>query len=237
MKGQDIQSELEAIYRISQAITSDMYLEDILKLIVNVTAEIFKSKICSILLYDEKEKVLKIRATQTMSNEYLKKPPLKVGEGIAGKVFETKKPIVVEDVRKEKEYKYRDIAKKEGLVSMLSIPMVVKNRSIGVLNVYTTYPYKFTQKEIEIISSIANQAAIVIENTELLVKTKILEEELESRKKIEKAKGILMKEEKLTEEEAYDKIRKFSMNKRISMKEVADAIILAHEIKKEENKK
>ncbi|MCM8833281.1 MAG: GAF and ANTAR domain-containing protein, partial [Candidatus Omnitrophica bacterium] len=93
-------------------------------------------------------------------------------------------------------------------------------------------PYKFTEKEIEIISSIANQAAIVIENTELLVKTKILEEELEARKKIEKAKGILMKEENLSEEQAYDKIRKYSMNKRISMKEVAEAIILTYEIKK-----
>ncbi|MCM8784877.1 MAG: GAF and ANTAR domain-containing protein [Candidatus Omnitrophica bacterium] len=233
MKKENINKEIEALYKISSAITSDMYLEDILKLIVNVTAEVFKSKICSIFLYDEKEKVLKIRATQAMSNEYLKKPPLKLGEGITGKVFEIKKPIIVEDVRKEKEYKYRDIAEKENLVSMLSVPMIVKNKAIGVLNVYTTYPYKFTEREIEIISSIANQAAIVIENTELLVRTKILEEELETRKKIEKAKGILMKEENLTEQQAYDKIRKFSMNKRISMKEVAEAIILTYEIKKE----
>ncbi|MCM8767571.1 MAG: GAF and ANTAR domain-containing protein [Candidatus Omnitrophica bacterium] len=232
MKKSNINKEIEALYKISSAITSDMYIEDILKLIVNVTAEVFKSKICSIFLYDEKEKVLKIRATQAMSEEYLKKPPLKIGEGITGKVFETKKPMIVEDVRKEKEYKFRDIAIKEGLVSMLSVPMIVKNKTIGVLNVYTTHPYKFTEKEIEIISSIANQAAIVIENTELLVKTKILEEELEARKKIEKAKGILMKEENLSEEQAYNKIRKYSMNRRISMKEVAEAIILTYEIKK-----
>jgi signal transduction protein with GAF and PtsI domain len=232
MEDKFIKKEIEVLYKISSAITSDMYIEDVLKLIVSVTAEVFKSKICSILLYDEKDEVLKIRATQTMSDEYLKKPPLKVGEGIAGKVFETKKPITVKDIKKEKEYKYRDIAIKEGLVSLLSVPMIVKNKAIGVLNVYTTYPHKFTKKEIKIISFIANQAAIVIENTELLVKTKILEEELEARKKIEKAKGILMKNENLTEEEAYNKIRKFSMDKRLSMKEVAEAIILAYEIKK-----
>jgi signal transduction protein with GAF and PtsI domain len=224
--------EIEALFEISKALTSDMYIEDILKLIVNVTAEVFKSKICSILLYDEKEKVLKIRATQAMSDEYLKKPALKPGEGIAGKVFESKKPFIVEDVREEKEYKYRDIAIKEGLVSLLSVPMIVRNKAIGVLNVYTTQPHKFTKKEIEIISSIANQAAIVIENTELMVKTKILEEELETRKKIERAKGILMKEEGITEEEAYNRLRKFSMDRRMSMKEVAEAIILAHELKK-----
>jgi signal transduction protein with GAF and PtsI domain len=235
MEDKFIKREIEVLYKISSAITSDMYIEDVLKLIVSVTAEVFKSKICSILLYDEKDGVLKIRATQTMSDEYLKKPPLKVGEGIAGKVFETKKPITVKDIKKEKEYKYRNIAIKEGLVSLLSVPMIVKNKAIGVLNVYTTYPHKFTKKEIKIISFIANQAAIVIENTELLVKTKILEEELEARKKIEKAKGILMKNENLTEEEAYNKIRKFSMDKRLSMKEVAEAIILAYEIKKTKN--
>ncbi|MCM8771905.1 MAG: GAF and ANTAR domain-containing protein [Candidatus Omnitrophica bacterium] len=227
-----VSEEIEALIRISKAITSDMYIEDILKLIVNVTAEVFKSKVCSILLYDEKENVLKIRATQAMSDEYLKKPPLKPDEGIAGKVFTSKKPIVVEDVRKEKEYKYREIAEKEGLVSLLSVPLIVKNRAIGVLNVYTTKKHNFTEEEIELISSIANQAAIVIENTELLIRTKILEEELETRKKVEKAKGILMKEENLTEEEAYSKLRKFSMDKRISMKEVAEAIIIAYEVKK-----
>jgi signal transduction protein with GAF and PtsI domain len=224
--------EIEALFEISKALTSDMYIEDILKLIVNVTAEVFKSKICSILLYDEKEKVLKIRATQAMSDEYLKKPPLKPGEGIAGKVFESKEPVIVEDVREEKEYKYRDIAIKEDLVSLLSVPMIVRNKAIGVLNVYTTQPHKFTKKEIETISSIANQAAIVIENTELMVKTRILEEELETRKMVEKAKGILMKEEGLTEEEAYNRLRKFSMDKRISMREVAEAIIIAYELKK-----
>ncbi|MCD6408218.1 GAF domain-containing protein [bacterium] len=231
MTSRDQQDEIKAIYEISKAITSDMYFEDILKLIVSVTAEVFGSKICSIMLLDERTNTLKIRATQSMSRDYLRKPPLKIGEGIAGKVAQYNKPIVVKDVRKEPDYKYRDIAIREGLVSMLSIPMCVKNKVIGVLNIYTSKPHDFTEREIEVISSIANQAAIVIENTELMVKTKILQEELETRKKIERAKGILMKEENLTEEEAYKKMRKFSMDKRKNMKEIAEAIILAYELK------
>ncbi|HOL21704.1 MAG TPA: GAF domain-containing protein [bacterium] len=224
--------DIKAIYEISRAITSDMYIEDILKLIVNVTAEVTGSKICSIMLVDEKDDLIKIRATQAMSDEYLKKPPLKIGEGIAGKVVQTGKPLIIPDVREEPEYKYRDIAVKEGLVSMLAVPMNVKGKVIGVLNIYTARPHHFTEREIEILTSIANQSAIIIENTELMVKTKVLEEEIETRKKIEKAKGILMKEENLTEEEAYNKLRKFSMDNRKSMKEVAEAIIIAHEIKK-----
>jgi len=152
--------EINAIYEISKAITSDMYLEDILKLIVSVTAEITGSKICSIMLVDEKTKTIKIRATQAMSDEYIKKGPLKIGEGIAGKVVKEARPIFVEDVRENSDYKYKDIAKKENLVSMLSVPMKVKNKVIGVLNVYTPHIHNFSEKEIEVISSIANQAAM-----------------------------------------------------------------------------
>ena len=65
----------------------------------------------------------------------------------------------------------------------------------------------------------------------MLVKTKIIQEELEARKKIEKAKGILMKQKGLSEEQAYELLRKVSMNKRLTMKDVAEAIILSHEIK------
>ena len=223
--------EINAIYEISKAITSDMYLEDILKLIVSVTAEITGSKICSIMLVDEKTKTIKIRATQAMSDEYIKKGPLKIGEGIAGKVVKEARQIFVEDVRENNDYKYKDIAKKENLVSMLSVPMKVKNKVIGVLNVYTPHIHNFSEKEIEVISSIANQAAIVIENTELMVKTKILEEELETRKKIEKAKGLLMKELNIDEDEAYRKLRKASMDRRKSLKEIAEGIIIAYEIK------
>ncbi|MFH1790816.1 MAG: ANTAR domain-containing protein, partial [Candidatus Omnitrophota bacterium] len=80
--------------------------------------------------------------------------------------------------------------------------------------------------------TVANQAAVAIENTELMVKTKIIQEELESRKKVEKAKGILMKDQKISEDEAYNLIRRSSMDKRVHMKEIADAIILSHEITK-----
>jgi AmiR/NasT family two-component response regulator len=92
-------------------------------------------------------------------------------------------------------------------------------------------PHDFTESEIELLTSIANQAAVAIENTDLLIKTRVIQEELENRKKVERAKGILMKGQGLTEEEAYLKLRKFSMDHRKTMKEVAEAIILAEEMK------
>ncbi|MDD5195710.1 MAG: GAF and ANTAR domain-containing protein [Candidatus Omnitrophica bacterium] len=224
---------LSALSKISKAITSDLYLEDVLKLIVTLAASVMNAKICSLWLLDEKKQSLRIRATQAMSKEYLKERTLKMGEGIVGLVAKDKKPIAIRDVALEESYKEKMLAKKEGLVSMLSVPMLVKNKLIGVVNLYTTKPYDFTSSDIDLLSTIADQAAVAIENTELMVKTKVIQEELEARKKIEKAKGILMKDKRVSEEEAYSLIRKSSMNKRLSMKEVAEAIILSQEIKGE----
>ena len=224
--------QLEAISRVSKTITSNLYLEDILKLIVTVTAEIMNSKICSLSLVDEKSGTLILKATQSMSDAYNKKAPLRIGEGIAGKVALENKPHVVYDISKEPEYKYKDIAKKEGLRSLLSVPLSVKGRVIGVLNNYTSHPHKFTKGEIDILTSVSNQAAIVIENAELMVKTKVIQEELETRKIVEKAKGIIMRERSLSEEEAFKKIQRQSMDTRRSMRDIAEAIILMDSMKK-----
>ncbi|MDD5355225.1 MAG: GAF domain-containing protein [Candidatus Omnitrophica bacterium] len=223
---------IDTLSKISKAITSDLYLEDVLKLIVTLTANVMKTKICTLWLIDESTKELKIRATQAMSEEYLQDRSLKVGEGIVGLVAKERKPLVIADVLEDPRYKEKKLAKKEKLVSMLSTPMMVKDRVIGVVNCYTTTPYKFTKSDIDLLTTVANQAAVAIENTELIVKTKVIQEELEARKKIDRAKGILMKDNKLSEEEAYNLIRKSSMDKRLSMKDVAEAIILTHEIKR-----
>src|SRR4030043_584746 len=152
--------KLEALSKISKAISSDLYLEDILRLIVVVTAEVMKSKICSLWLVDERDKALKIRAPQSMSEEYLKERILKLGEGVVGYVAETKKPLAILDVLKEPRYKEKELARKEGLISMLSVPMAVKDKVIGVINIYTSYPHEFTETERALLTTVANQAAI-----------------------------------------------------------------------------
>jgi len=224
--------QLEAISMVSKTITSNLYLEDILKLIVTVTAEIMNSKICSLSLVDEKTKTLVLKATQSMSEAYNKKSPLHIGEGIAGKTALENRPLAVYDISKELEYKYKDIAKKEGLKSLLSVPLSVKDRVIGVLNSYTSRPHKFTKEEIDILTTVANQAAIVIENAELMVQTRVIQEELQTRKCVERAKGMLMKEQGLSEEDAFKKIQRQSMDTRRSIREIAEAIILINSMKK-----
>jgi signal transduction protein with GAF and PtsI domain len=222
--------QIKALSEISQAISSDQYLDDILKLIVTVTANVMNSKVCSLWILDEKEKALKIRATQTISEEYLKERSLKLGEGVVGHVARHKKPLAIPDVLNEPLYKEKELARKEGLVSMLSVPLIVKDKVIGVINCYTSYAHTFTETEQDVLTMVARQAAVCIENTELMVKTKVIQEELEVRKLVERAKGILMKRHGVNEDEAFKKIRKASMDSRKSMREIAEAVLLTEKL-------
>jgi len=149
---------------------------------------------------------------------------------VVGGVAQEKKPIRVYNVLEDPRFKEKDLARKEGLCSLLSVPMVVRGKVSGVINCYTSYPHQYTDTEEAVLTTVANQAAICIDNTELMVKTKVIQEELETRKLVERAKGIVMKESTLDEAEAFGRIRKKSMDSRRSMREVAEAIILAHEI-------
>jgi signal transduction protein with GAF and PtsI domain len=226
-KSTSYKKKIEALSKVSQTVTSNLYLEDILKLIVLVTAEVMNSKICSLFLLDEENNELVIRATQSVSEAYNKKPNIKLGEGIAGLVARENRPIAVVDVKKDVRYINREIARKENLCSLLCVPLCVKDRVIGVLNSYTSVKHKFIKEEIEILTSVANQAAVAIENAGLMLKSRLVEEELKTRKFVERAKGILMKSQGISEEDAYRKIQKQAMNTRRAMREIAEAIILA----------
>jgi signal transduction protein with GAF and PtsI domain len=219
--------QIEALTEVSRAVVSDLYLEDILKLIVMVTAEVMNSNIVSIMLLNETTGKLETKATQAVSSEYLNKPPLNLGEGIAGRAAKENKPIQVLDVRRDSRYFNKSIAEKENLCSLLSVPMSVRGKVVGVLSCYTSSPHEFTAEETALLTALSSQAAVAIENTELLVRTRIIQEELETRKLVERAKDILMRNNGISGEEAYRRIQRKSMNTRKSMREVAEAIILA----------
>jgi len=106
--------QFDSLIKVSHSITSEDYLDEILNLIVVVTAEMLNSKICSIMLLDEKGIELAIKATQSLNAEYKQKPNIKVENSFSGSVLKSKKPASVYDVRSEEKYAYRDLASKKG---------------------------------------------------------------------------------------------------------------------------
>lgn len=221
---------LEALTAVSHTIAQDRYPEEIMQLIVNMTAQMMGSNICSIMLVDDKNQELRIVASQSLDPGYRDKPPVKLHGSISGKSVHAKKPIQIKDVRKESSYQFRDLAIKQGLVALLSVPMMYKDKALGILNVYKPTEHTFTGDEISFAQSVANQCAAAIENTRLLSEKLAAQEALESRKLIERAKGILMQQKKMPEQDAFREIQRQSMDRRKSMKEISEAIILAHEM-------
>ena len=127
---QTYEKYIKAITDISRAITSDLYLEDILKLIVMVTAKVTGVEICSLWLIDESEspKKIRLKATQSIDPEYLNDRSLSMEEGVVGFVATHNQPLILKDVLKEPRFKEKEMAKKLGLVSMVGVPLQVRMR-------------------------------------------------------------------------------------------------------------
>jgi len=224
---------IKALTEISRAITSDLFLEDLLKLIVMVTANVTGVAICSLWLIDEslKPPMITLRATQALAPEYVKDRSLHLNEGVVGHVATNKKPLTIKNVLKNKKFKEKEMARKLGLVSMVGVPLQLKNEKvIGVMNCFTTETHDFSETEVNLITAVANQAAVAILNTELMVKTKVIQEELETRKRLDRAKEIIMHRRQMTGDEAYRWLQKRSMDSRKSIREVAEAILLSEEL-------
>jgi signal transduction protein with GAF and PtsI domain len=224
---------IKALVDISRAMTSDLYLEDILKLIVMVTAKVTGVEICSLWLVDEDSDPRKIRlkATQAIDPDYVKDRSLSMDEGVVGWVATHNRPLIIGNVLEDPRFKEKEMARRLGLVSMLGVPMYVKeDKVIGVLNCFTAQLHEFTGAEVNLVTTVANQAAVAILNTELMVKTKVIQEELETRKLIEKAKEVLMRRRELTGEQAYRWLQKRSMDSRKSLRHVSEAVLLSEEL-------
>ena len=228
--------QVETLSQVSETVASSRLIEDVLQLLVTMTAQMMNSKICSIMLLDESTGDLRIEATQSLSEQYRRKPNLKIGQSVSGRAVQERRPIIVGDVTKEQEYMYPDMAKKEGLSSLLSVPMMVREKAVGVINSYTSVPHAFTSEEVKLLQAIANQAAIAIEHTKLLEKSFEMQEALAVRKVLDRAKGYLMRSKKLSEEEAFRLIQRQSMDLRKSMREIAEAVLLAGELEERAEK-
>jgi len=199
----------------------DQFLNKIIKLI----NKIIDIDSCFIYLYQDKK--LTLFASKKPHQNLLGKINLKKGEGITGWVAENKKTVAIkEKAYLDQRFKFFKELPEDSYEAFLSVPIIDKQGLVGVINLQNKKPKVFLKKEKQMVEIFASVIASGLRKMILQEKLSLLEEKLEERKTIEKAKGILMKKENLIEEEAYQKMQKEAMKKRKKLKEIAEAIIL-----------
>ncbi|MFH1623684.1 MAG: GAF domain-containing protein [Pseudomonadota bacterium] len=176
--------ELSALFEIGKVITGTLNLEKVLEIIVEKVSYLMNTKVSSLMLLNSDGNELVIKAVHGGGADYTVKPNLKVGDSLIGQVVITKAPLMVLDVRKERGYRHLDLAKRVGLCSLLSVPLMVRDRVIGVINTYTANQHRFTLEEIQLLSSFADQSAIAIENARLYEQMIGLEEKIREAEKL-----------------------------------------------------
>ncbi len=169
-------AEMRALAEVSEVVTSPQYLDDILDVVTEMAAKTMNAAVCSIFLVNEAGTHLELRSAKRTTSPYRHRPPLPLGKGIVGQVAVSGKSIYVKDVRSDTRYVSTELARSEGLVSLLAVPLSVRDRVIGVLNCYTADPYEFTAEQRALFSTLANQTALAIQNARLVTNTAIIRE-------------------------------------------------------------
>ena len=183
----------EALAGISRTLNSTVELNDILSAITREARGLITAKMCSLLLLDATGEWLDLKASDGAGPDYLQKPRLRVDESLVGSVLRRKKPLQVANVLEASHYQNLEVARREGLVSLLSVPLLFGAEAIGVLNIYTGEPHVFSNEEIQILAALAGLSAVAIEKARLYEKIAGLEEQLRQNEKLS-ALGLLAAE-------------------------------------------
>jgi signal transduction histidine kinase len=183
----------ESLSSVSRTINSTLNLDEALRAITREACVLMSARMCSLMMLDESREWLDLRASYGAGEAYIKKPRLGVEESLLGVVVRRKKPMQVGNVQASTRYQNVELARREGLISLLSVPLLFAGHAIGTLNVYTGKPYNFSNEEIRILSALAELSAIAIEKARLYERIVDVEEQLRQNEKLS-ALGLLAAE-------------------------------------------
>ncbi|MBL8294769.1 MAG: GAF domain-containing protein [Bryobacterales bacterium] len=231
-------SQIDLLHRISGIVSSELSLDEMLGEVLGLTVQVTSCDACLVYLIEQDTDEVVLRASQVPHASELGSLRMKVGEGVTGWVAEHKSVVALsENAAADLRFKRFSRLIEDTYEAFLSVPLVSGGEVIGVINVHHRERRDHTAHEVSLLTFIGEQMGNAIARTKLLEENlRLLEEaqearrELETRKVVERAKGILQKNHSLTEEEAYLRLRGESRRMRRPMKELAEAIILAEEL-------
>ncbi len=231
-------SQIALFHRISNIVSSELSLDEMLGEIVGVTAQVTDCDACLVYLLDRDTDEVVLRASQVPHASALGTLRMSVGEGVTGWVAEHKSVVALSSrASNDARFKKFPALVEDTYDAFLSVPLVSGGDVIGVINVHHRDPHDHTRDEISLLTFVGEQMGSAVSksllaeaNARLLEETLEMRRQLETRKLVERAKGILQQRHGLTEEEAYLRLRNESRRLRRPMKDLAEAIILAEDL-------
>jgi GAF domain-containing protein len=148
---------------LKRRISSSLNLQEVLDLIAAGVTKGMGVKGCTIGLLDKKRGQLKVVAYQGLSLKYLEKGPIDPARSLGG-IVQNGQDLYIEDVTQDARVQYPEAAREEGIQSILSVPLLLKQELIGALRIYSATAHPFTPEELKFLHSLADQAALAIEN-------------------------------------------------------------------------
>ena len=215
---------LDFLHEIGRRMADGRSLHDALERIVEFSATVVECDSCFLYVLEDDELIL--RASMNPHPQELDRLKLRLGEGITGWVAQHREPVAVAcNAFHDQRFQFFNELPEDRYEAFLSVPILSRNKVTGVINLQHREPHSYTRREIRLISTIGFLVGAEIERARLEEKSFTLSEELDARKAIERAKGILQRDLNVSEQEAYFNLRRQSRRLRKSMKEVAEAVV------------
>jgi uroporphyrinogen-III synthase len=223
--------EVDMLHEIGSRIAAADPLPEVLGRVVEIISAVVDTDSCFVYVLEGHELVL--RASKNPHAEAVDRLKLRMGQGITGWVAEHKTPVAVaRNAFQDPRFRSFNELPEDRYEAFLSVPVLTRDKLVGVINLQHRQPHDYSQREIHLISTIGFLVGAEIEMARLEVEKLELSQQLETRKAIERAKGILQRDLQIGEQEAYATLQRQSRQRRKSMKEVAEAIILSEEVKR-----
>jgi len=235
--------DLALLQRVSRIVNSERSLDEILGQIVGLTAQISSCDACLVYLLESSTGDFVLRASQIPNSRVSGNLRIKPGEGITGWVAEYQSHVAL-GARAFKDARFKSVSTlvEDTYEAFLSVPVMNRGQTVGVINVHHRDVHEHAAEEVASVCFIGEQMGNAIakslleeENARLSAETEDMKRQLETRKAVERAKGILQRRHNLTEEEAYLRMRNESRRLRRPMRDLAEAVILADDLEKQKN--
>ena len=229
------ETSVDFLHEIGSRMASADPLHEVLAQIVDFAVALVECDSCFVYVLEDDELVLRA-SKNPHEDEVVDRLKLRVGQGITGWVAEHREPVAIsESAAKDPRFQFYNELPEDSYEAFLSVPLLCRGRLVGVINLQHRQPHVYSQRQIRLISTIGFLVGAEIEMARLEGENLELAQRLETRKLVERAKGILQRDLGLEEEQAYLALQRQSRQKRISMKEVAEAIVLSDEVKRSSN--